>query len=257
MAVDNFQVSSVAMKKMNVTLATILLVWLFWGGRSQAQDSPAPGPAALVAVSPGVYRLGPVTLDKTARQVRFPAVVNQTAGQVEYLLVGSQGKVHESVLRTDVDPLQVHTAMLLLGVETLTDKAGASKPQPPPSAIDADYLATAPLPAGASVTLLVRWRTTEASPEVERRAEFLIENSASKGPMSDGFWLYNGSLIVDGRFQAATEKSFVAVITDPTALINNPRPGHEDETLWTAAGNRLPPIGTAVEFIIQLPVPKP
>ena len=246
-----------SMRNFKAAYVMVLFVWLCSGGHNQAQDSPTPGPAALIPVSPGVYRLGSVTLDKTARQVRFSAAVNQIAGQVEYLLVGSQGKVHESVLRTDVDPTQVHTALLLLGVEALIDKSGAAKPQPPPSAIDASYLATAPLPAGASVTLLVRWHTTSTGPEVECRAESLVENSAAKGPMSEGFWLYNGSLIVDGRFQAATEKSFVAVITDPTALINNPRPGHEDETLWTAAESRLPPIGTAVEFIIQLPRSKP
>ena len=231
-----------------------LVAWLLWPGGCQAQDAPAP---ALVSVSPGVYRLGAVTLDKTARQVRFPAFINQTAGPVEYLLVGSQGKVHESVLRTDVEPMQVHTAMLLLGVESLIDKTSAAKLQPPPSAIDAAYLATAPLPVGAPVTLSVRWRVVSGGPDVECRAESLVDNGGSKGPMSDGFWLYNGSMIVEGRFQATAEKSFVAVITDPTALINNPRPGHEDETLWTAGTARLPAVGTPVKFIIQLPAPKP
>jgi hypothetical protein len=204
-------------------------------------------------VSPGVYRIGAVVLDKAARQVRFPAAVNQTSGPVEYLLVGSQGKTHESVLRTDVEPMQVHTAMLLLGVQSLIDRTGAPKPKLAPSAIDAAYLATAPLPAGAPVSLIVRWQAANGGPMSEHPAESLIDNSASKGPMSDGFWLYNGSLIVEGSFEADLEKSFVAVITDPAALINNPRHGHEDESIWSAASTRLPPEGTPVEFIIQLP----
>lgn len=237
-------------------LIVSILCSLAWAGPGDAQDPPPPSPALVVAVSPGVYRLGAVTLDKTARQVRFPAVVNQTTGPVEYLLVGSQGKVHESVLRTDVEPMQVHTAMLLLGVESLIDKTTGATSRPPPAAIDADYLAAAPLPAGASVVLLVRWHPTDGGPEVERRAETLVDDRRSKGAMADGFWLYNGSLIVEGRFEAAAEKSFAAVVTDPTALINNPRPGHEDETLWTAATTRLPAVGTHVEFIIQLPAPK-
>lgn len=244
---------SVKIKSLNALMAAFLTGGLLWPGIGRAQDLPA----TLITISPGVYRLGSVTLDKAARQVRFPAAVNQTTGPVEYLLVGSQGKVHESVLRTDVEPMQVHTAMLLLGIESLFDKTAAAKPLPPPAAIDADYLATAPLPAGAPVTLLVRWRVAAGGPEVKRRAESLIDDGGAKGPMSDGFWLYNGSMVVEGRFQAAAEKSFAAVITDPTALINNPRPGHADETLWTAATDRLPPAGSAVEFIIQLPAPKP
>ena len=36
-------------------------------------------------------------------------------GIAEYFLVSTQGKVHESVLRTEVDPYQIHVAMLLLG----------------------------------------------------------------------------------------------------------------------------------------------
>ncbi len=228
----------------------------------RGQDAPVPGaaqPAALENVSPGVYRLGAVTLDRPARQVRFPAVVNLTEGPVEYLLVGQHGKTHESILRTEVSPTQVHTAMLLLGVQSLIDKAssGAARPRQPPSAIDADYLASAPLPAGASVTILVRWPSADGAPPTERRAESLVDNSDTKAPMSDGFWLYNGSLIVEGRFQAEIEKSFVAVITDPDALMNNPRKGHNDETIWTAGTTRLPKVGTAVEFVIQLPAAAP
>lgn len=218
--------------------------------------APAPSPPALQPVSPGVYRLGQVTLDKNARQVRFPAVVNQTEGPVEYLLVGSRGKVHESVLRTEVEPTQVHTAMLLLGVKIPTDKSAPAS-QAPPAAIDADYLAATPLPPGVPVTLLVRWPGADAGTPAERRAESLVDNSATRAAMTVGNWLYNGSFVAQGRFQAELEKSFVAVITDPAALLNNPGPGHDDESIWTAATARLPRIGTTVELIIQLPPANP
>lgn len=228
-----------------------------------AQDAPAPSatplpsPPALQAVSPGVYRLGQVTMDKNARQVRFPAVVNQTEGPVEYLLVGSRGKVHESVLRTDVEPTQVHTAMLLLGVKIPVDKGAPALPAPP-AAIDADYLAATPLPPGVPVALRVRWQPPgEGATPVECRAEALVDDARTKGAMAAGNWLYNGSFVAQGRFQAEVEKSFVAVITDPAALLNNLRSGHDDESLWTAATARLPKSGTAVELIIQLPPATP
>lgn len=228
-------------------------------GGDQEPSSPIPAlsPLALQPVAPGVYRLGQVTLDKNARQVRFPAAVNQTVGPVEYLLVGGRGKVHESVLRTDVEPTQVHTAMLLLGVKVPAAGEGAPGGQSPPAALDAAYLAAAPLPPGVPVTLLVRWQAAGEAAPADHRAESLVDNVTARTPMPDGPWLYNGSLVSGGRFQAEVEKSFAAVVTDPAALLNNPRPGHDDETLWTAATARLPKIGTPVEFIIQLPAANP
>ncbi len=217
---------------------------------------PAPD-QALQTVRPGLYRIGPVSIDREARQVRFPAVVNQVEGAVEYLLVGSQGKTHESVLRTDAEPVQVHTAMLLLGVGKVTTGGGPAPALQPPSAIDADYLATAKTPEGVPVTILVRWQLMDGGEAVTRSGESLLDNNRAHAPMSEGHWLYNGSYFSEGQFAAQAEKSFAAVITDPAALLNNPRPGHEDESLWTAATKRLPPTGTAVEFIIQLPPATP
>ena len=201
----------------------------------------------------GIYRIGPVTIDKEARQVRFPAVVNQIEGAIEYLLVDSQGKTHESLLRTDAEPVQVHTAMLLLGVGKLTAKGGPVPEKAPPSAIDAGYLAAAKLPDGAPVTILVRWQPKDGGEAVTRSGESLIDNTKTHAPMTEGTWLYNGSYFSEGQFAAQAEKSFVAVITDPAALLNNPRSGHEDESIWVAGAKRLPPAGTTVEFIFQLP----
>lgn len=207
-------------------------------------------PPALERLSPGVYRLGPVVIDKTAREVRFSVVVNQTAGPVEYLLVGKGGKTHESVLRTDVPPMQVQTAMLLLGLGKIAAVPG--KPAPPPAAIDNAYLATAPLPEGKPVALFLRWKDADGR-SVERRAERVIEDLRTHAPAGEGPWLYNGSFFQEGRFQADAEKSFVALVTDPSALVNNPRADHNDDTAWTVTANQLPPADTPVEFVIQLP----
>ena len=234
-------------------LCSVILTWPFSAGRAQGTATASAPSPSVETVRPGVYRIGPVTLDKEARQVRFPAVVNQTSGPVEYLLVGSQGKTHESVLRTDAEPVQVHTAMLLLGVNALTAKGGPVPARTPPSAIDADYLATAKTPDGAAVTLSVRWQPAGGGAPVVRSGESLVDNTQKHAPMSEGDWIYNGSYFSNNRFEAQAEKSFVAVITDPSALLNNPRPGHENEEIWVAAANRLPPAGTAVEFVIQLP----
>src|SRR6476660_3385606 len=68
-------------------------------------------------ISPGILQLGDVKINKRQRTVSFPAVVNLRHGAMEYLLVGSWGKVHESILRTETDPYRIHLAMLLLGAK--------------------------------------------------------------------------------------------------------------------------------------------
>ncbi len=42
------------------------------------------------------------------------------------------------------------------------------------------------------------------------------------------------------------------VITDPNALVNNPRPGHEDDELWMVQSTGLPDIETPVTVTFQL-----
>src|SRR5687768_133237 len=69
----------------------------------------------------GRLQIGSVTVDSKQKTLTFPALVNMTTGLVEYLVVTTGGKVHESLLRTDAEPFHIHTAMLLLGLKQLTN----------------------------------------------------------------------------------------------------------------------------------------
>ena len=191
-------------------------------------------------------RLGKVQLDPVNRRVSFPAVFNMDGGILEYVLVGSQGKTHESLLRTDVQPTQLHTAMLLLGVKTGERHPG----DPPPAAINADYLRGAPALKGDAITVVLKW--TADGKETPCRAEALIYNLQTKAAAATGDWTYNGSMFEDDQFLAEQDKSFVALVTDPTALVNNPRPGHDDDQIWSVAKDKVPARDTPVEVTFQL-----
>jgi len=69
-------------------------------------------------ISPGVYRVGDITVDAKLGVAVFPAEVNQLVGLIEYALVTEIGKVHESFLSTKARPSDIHAAMLLLGVKS-------------------------------------------------------------------------------------------------------------------------------------------
>src|SRR5690606_34621261 len=81
----------------------------------------------LKEISPGVFQVGSVRLDKVQKSICFPAEVNMTNGLIEYFVVTGTGKLHESVLKTETQPSQIHIAMLLLGAkESETNRSSAN-----------------------------------------------------------------------------------------------------------------------------------
>src|SRR5262245_52105805 len=67
-------------------------------------------------VSSNLFAIGDVTFDRQQRTVSIPARINLRDTVIEYALVHTAGKTHESLLATDVNPEQVHLACLLLGL---------------------------------------------------------------------------------------------------------------------------------------------
>ena len=213
-----------------------------------------PGFQAPKEVSPGVLEIGAIRLDKNASTVTFPAKVNMVDGLLEYILVTSKGPTHESVLATDVSPQNVHMAMLLLGAKGMS----IGKDAPPPERIDAEYLAKAPKLEGDRIFLTCKWKDAagkEQTAPIERwlvRREAVAKKKPREITAEDGPWIYTGSFMHEGRFNAEMQGVFGAVVTFPGAIINNPRKGANDDHMWFAKTDAIPPIGTPVEFTIKL-----
>jgi hypothetical protein len=187
-------------------------------------------------ISPGVFEIGKVRLDKATRTVTFPAVVNMTEAIVEYLVVTGDGKVHESLLRTQTVPKDIHVAMLLLDVKG----AGTNM-------VPADPLKRIP---GDPVSIEVSWKEKGRTKRVP--AEKLIFNTQTKTNLSPGPWIYNGSHVENGVFLADPEGSIVSLITDPFALVNNPRPGRDNDDLCEVDSKAVPALDTPAEVHITL-----
>jgi hypothetical protein len=79
-------------------------------------------------ISPGIFEMGDVRIDKARRTVSFPARLNLDRGPMEYLLVTSWGKTHESILKTDTEPFRIHLAMILLDAGIATNFGGSNGP---------------------------------------------------------------------------------------------------------------------------------
>ncbi|MBI4323687.1 MAG: hypothetical protein HY674_00310 [Chloroflexi bacterium] len=209
-------------------------------GRSGEPPNPPLTNAPLKEIEPGIFELGKVRLHKQQRSLSFPATLNMTQGLIEYALVSSTGKLHESLLQTEVEPYHIHLAALLLGVKC----AGADSPEP------SARPAPAPVVSGGKVSVWISWKRGGA--EKRCRLESLILNLQTKSPMSPGAWIYSGSRVVDGTFLAQRDGSLITIIADPDALVNNPRPGRENDEIWEVNSAKAPPSGTAVNVTIRL-----
>lgn len=203
-------------------------------------SNPLPPPAnpPIKQIEPGVFQLGQVRLDKNTRIIQFPGTINMTQGLIEYVVVHGSGKIHESLVKTEAEPYHVHLAVLLLS----NKNARSATPLAPPS------------PTAISSKLNVRiWLTWKQNNEELRfPAEDLILNLRTKKTMDRGPWRYIGSRLIDGTFLAQRDGSLIAVIDDPDALVDNARPGSEDDENWQIENARLPNAGTPVAISIQL-----
>jgi hypothetical protein len=219
--------------------------------RAQFDGKPAP---AIREVSPGVFELGQIRIDRQARTVSFPATVNKIGAKdlLEYLLVTKDGPTHESLLLTAVEPRDVHAAMLLLGAKGsgVAGRAGDSAG----GKIDAEFLKRAPKLTGDSIRIDARWKAADGTGE-ESPIEDWVLNLETDKAMTRGPWLYNGSQFFEGGFRAQAEGCLGALVTYPPALINNPRQGNDQDDVWAVNTRIVPPVDTPITLVITLEAP--
>lgn len=206
-----------------------------------APPLPAPGAGAgssVEKVAPGIFRIGLVTLDKNQRSVSFPAEVNMQRGLLEYLLVKSDGKTHESLLRTEAEPYHVQLACLLLGLE------GTDRPLP--------FQGAPEKPRGEPVRITLSLRGGDGANLVLPAERWVAQESqAGREPVSSLSWAFTGSLINDGQFLAQLSGSLIALYHDPVAIVDNASPGGENDQVWFVREDGVPPVGTPVTVTIK------
>ena len=202
--------------------------------------------AALKEISPGIFQLGAVRIDRRQRSLSFPAKVELTEGPMEYFLVSTWGKTYESIFSTETEPQHIHIAMLLLGargagtnLDATLENTGSIVSHPSPIRLPGD-----------PVAIEMKW--IRRGKEIRKSAEELVFNSRAKKAPAHGNWVYNGSFMVEATFIAEREGSIVSLVTDPQALINNVGAGHDDDSIWRANPGTLPPTNTIVEVTIRL-----
>ncbi|MDB6156214.1 MAG: hypothetical protein JWL90_4667 [Chthoniobacteraceae bacterium] len=222
---------------------------LLTAATAPGEEEPKPAIPELQLISPGVYQIGKLRVDKNLLTVTIPATLNMEEGNLEYLLVSRKGSTHESLLVSDVEPSQLHFAMLLLGAKG----AGILTPAPgdaPPGQINAEYLKHAPRLKGDSVSITAKW-TQKGETKSAPVEDWLLGTNTNKPP-ARGPWTYTGSMFSNDVFLAQSEGCFVALIINPSALINNPRKDNDNDQVWVPRKKVIPPRDTPVDLVFKL-----
>ena len=192
------------------------------------------------------YRIGDVTLNKSTREIRFPAMVNMREGLLEYLIVHQNGKIHESLFRTGTSPTNLNVAFALLSYKP--SKELYRIPKEPGVLSGNFYQEPEETKLAARIVIDV---------EVERDGETKrypvsdwIRHEATAKAMPPTFWIYGGSEFYDGKFVPESTGDIAAIFVTNSSLINYPGEDNLNDEVWTCFSTRVPEVETKVTLVI-------
>jgi hypothetical protein len=189
-------------------------------------------------VSPGVYRIGEITVNKTEKSISFPAEINMDKGLLEYLLVRNAGKTHESLFRTKIEPYNLQIASLLV------DLAGTDNPLAFQGAPEA--------PKGDAVSITVSMTDKDGKISELKPEKWITKVVDGKHSDIEPLrWIFTGSIVRGGRFGAQVSGSIIALYHDPVAMVDNASAGGESDKIWFVNEKTVPVVGTPVTITIK------
>jgi hypothetical protein len=204
------------------------------GPYAQKASHPVDVPKQLERITDHLYRLGKVMIDTQARTVTCPGVINMHEGAIEYLAVAPGGKLHESLLCLDIQPIHLQLALLMLNLE-------------PKNVLR--YQGDSITPRGAPVRIQVAWRDNSGEQRSVAAEDLMVEMPGEK-PSTRHKWVFTGSRILkEIGFEADAEKSLIAVWHDPAAILDNPSPAGALNVY--AVAKKCPRVNTHVDLVIS------
>ena len=226
-----------------------------------AQEPPPsaePAKPAVKKLDDTRFQVGDVIFDQKTREIRFPCKVNMTEGLLEYVIVHQKGKIHESLLATEVSPTDINLAFTLLRFRpsrelyALPNETGGLSdkfPDIPPE-----------IKSAARVTIDVAWKDGDRLRRIP--VNEWIQHEVKTTSMPVGPFVYGGSDFHEGQFVAETSGDVAAIFISQAALLNYPGQDNADDTVWIPFPKRVPAQDTNVTVIIApfksaLPLPKP
>jgi hypothetical protein len=206
-------------------------------GEIKVGGESTPAIPALTEIGGGLYKLGSIDLDRNKKTITMYGEVNMSYGLIELLACTKIGKLHESLLVMDVEPIHLNMALILLGLEDKGNSAGVR------------YQGDPLTPKGDRVRIWVEW---DIDNETKRyRAEDLVFNRVKESHMEYTDWVFTGSRFHNGVFMAQAVGTLITTFRDPDTIIDNPLPEGADDTVYIGNSKIMPPKGTTIKMIIE------
>ena len=194
-----------------------------------------PAIPAMTKVGDGLYKLGNIDLNLNNKTITMYGKINMAYGLIELLACTKIGKLHESLLVIDVQPVHLQTALILLGLEYV----GGLRYQGDPRT-----------PKGDPVRIWLEWE--KDGQKKRHRAEDLVFNREKQSSMDHINWVFTGSRINNqGVFMAQAIGTLITTYRDPDAIIDNPLPEGANDTIYIVNNQITPPKGTDIKMIIE------
>ena len=165
----------------------------------------------LKKINKNTYLLKDIEIKTDDRTVSFPCKVNMETGLIEVVVCTPKGKTHESLLVTEVSPLEFQTAIMLLGldpVNEIPDDASRADPLSPYKTIET---------TGDSVLIFIE--TEINGKTIRKRIEDFIRDESKDGALNHSTWLFRGAVThQSGHVIIDPETTMIATYHDPLAL---------------------------------------
>ncbi|MFA5203602.1 MAG: YdjY domain-containing protein [Lentisphaeria bacterium] len=213
-----------------------------------ADAGPFGGPPPRPAVTPGMkptplpaveklpngdVRIGRVTVHPATREVSFPAVYNLKQGILEAVVATPEGRLHESLLRTEARPIQLQTALILLGLRN-----GARLPG-------------GPVAQGDLVDMDLEWRRPDGTLARAPVEQWIYDNGARKSSPRFG-WVFTGVTFTNGVANAEIEGNLVINYSVGDTVLDLPDAAGADDTRFVVDSDRKElAVGTPVRVILK------
>ncbi|MBT3667913.1 MAG: hypothetical protein HN548_10590 [Opitutae bacterium] len=219
----------------------MVLSLFFTCGLFGAEENASKLPE-IIKIKEGVYKFGSVLINRKMNSLSIPAVSNQINGLVEYGIVHENGKIHESLFRTNIRPQVFQTSLLLLKAKpigTYFDNLWSENPKL------IDY-------SKNCFEILVFWENNGT--KYEKRIEKLSINQNRNGNAQKKSFIFTGSRMVEGTFLAESSGSILAIYADDSAILNNSDYDSANDDVWTANEKEMPPLELPVTIRFNLPM---
>ena len=193
------------------------------------QSDPASENPKVEQLDANRYRIGEVIIDKKSREIRFPAVINLREGLLEYLIVHTNGKIHESLFATDISPTDLNVAFKLLRYEA--SKELYRIPSEPGISSANFYEEDDKVKAASRISITAEYEKDGETKSIPVHEWVRHETTASA--MEPTPWIYGGGEFYENQFIPEQTGDIAAIFITNNALINYSGEDNFNDDVWT------------------------